>query len=57
MRFGGWKVRSLYRAGSKLDLVGAQEVRWEKGDTERAEDYTFCMEKRMKIISQGLDFI
>jgi hypothetical protein len=25
----------------KLDLVGVQEVRWEKGDTERAEDYTF----------------
>jgi hypothetical protein len=25
----------------KLYLVGVQEVRWEKGDTERAEDYTF----------------
>jgi hypothetical protein len=25
----------------KLDLVGVQEVRWEKGGTERAEDYTF----------------
>jgi exonuclease III len=24
----------------KLDLVGVQEVRWEKGGTERAEDYT-----------------
>jgi hypothetical protein len=24
----------------KLDLVGVQEVRWEKGSTERAEDYT-----------------
>jgi hypothetical protein len=23
-----------------LDLVGVQEVRWDKGDTERAEDYT-----------------
>jgi hypothetical protein len=22
--------------------VGVQEVRWEKGGTERAEDYTFC---------------
>jgi hypothetical protein len=25
----------------KLDLVGVQEIRWEKGGTERAEDYTF----------------
>jgi exonuclease III len=52
MRFGTWNVRSLYRAGLvkmlarelekyKLDLVGVQEVRWEKGGTERTEDYTF----------------
>jgi exonuclease III len=45
MRFGTWNVRSLYRIGSlktvvrelqkyKLDLVGVQEVRWEKGGTE-----------------------
>jgi exonuclease III len=51
MRFGTWNVRSLYRSGSfktvarelrkyKLDLVGVQEVRWDKGGTERAEDYT-----------------
>jgi hypothetical protein len=41
---------SLYRSGSlktrelgkyKLDLVGVQEVRWDKGSTERAEGYTF----------------
>jgi hypothetical protein len=25
----------------KVDFVGVQEVRWEKGGTERAEDYTF----------------
>jgi hypothetical protein len=25
----------------KLDLVGVQEVRWDKGGTEPAEDYTF----------------
>jgi hypothetical protein len=48
MRFGTWKVRSLYRSGSlmtmarelaryKLDL----EVRWDKGGTVRAGDYTF----------------
>jgi exonuclease III len=52
MRFDTWNVRSLYRIGSlktvarelgkyKLDLVGVQEVRWEKGGTERAEDCTF----------------
>src|SRR5215469_944672 len=44
---GIWNVRSLYRAGSltaaarelaryKLDLVGVQEVRWDKGGTVRA---------------------
>jgi hypothetical protein len=32
----------------KLDLVGAQEVRWDKGGTVRAGDYT-SMEKEMKI--------
>jgi exonuclease III len=52
MRFCTWNVRSLYRIGSlmtvaremgkyKSYLVGVQEVRWEKGGTERAEDYTF----------------
>jgi exonuclease III len=44
MRFGTWNVGSLYRAGSltaaarelekyKLNLVGMQEFRWEKGGT------------------------
>jgi hypothetical protein len=52
MRFGTWNVRSLYRAGSlmaaakelaryKLDLVGVQKVRWDKGGTVRARDYSF----------------
>jgi hypothetical protein len=56
MRFGMWSVRSLYRTGSlktvarelrrgKLDLVGVLEVRWEKGGTEGAEDYTFFCEE------------
>jgi exonuclease III len=54
MRFVTRNVRSLYRIGSlktvarelqkyKLDLVGVQEVRWEKGGTERAEDCTFFL--------------
>jgi hypothetical protein len=42
-------VRSLYRsrllvrelARYKLDLVGVQEVRWDKAGTIRAGDYTF----------------
>jgi hypothetical protein len=46
-----WNIRSLYRTGSlktlarelgkcKLDLVGVQEVRCEKGGTEWANNYT-----------------
>jgi hypothetical protein len=35
----------------KLELMVVQEVRWEKGDTERAEDYTFFYGKGMKITS------
>jgi hypothetical protein len=56
MRFGTWSVSSLYRSGSltavarelaryKLDLVGVQKVRWDKGGTVRAGDYIFCYEK------------
>jgi hypothetical protein len=52
----------MYRAGSlravgeeiakyKLDIVGIQEVRWDGGGTERAGEYTFCMEKGMKIMN------
>jgi exonuclease III len=52
MTFGTWNISSLYRIGSlktvarelgkyKVDLVAVQEVRWEKGGTEQAEDYTF----------------
>jgi hypothetical protein len=63
MRFGTWNVRSLYRIGSlttvarelgkcTLELVGVQEVRWERGGgTERAEHYTFFMDRGMGIIS------
>ena len=46
MKLGTWNVRSLYRSGSlitaarklarfKLDLVGVQEIRWEKGGMVR----------------------
>jgi len=47
-----WNVRNLYRAGSltgaarelaryKLDVVGVQEVRWDKGGLVRAGNYNF----------------
>jgi len=52
MKIGIWKIRSLYRARSlkaagrelvryKLDVVGVQEVRWEKEGTVRAGDLDF----------------
>jgi hypothetical protein len=62
MRFGTWNFWSLHSAGAfktvarnlgkyKLGLVGVQEVRWEKGGTERAEDFTLFMDTGMGIIS------
>jgi len=52
MKIGTWKVRSLYRAGAfkaaarelgryTLEVVGAQEARWDKGGTAREGDYDF----------------
>jgi exonuclease III len=52
MKFGTWNVRCMYRAGSlrtvaeemskyKLDLLAVQEVRWDRGGTEPAGEYTF----------------
>jgi hypothetical protein len=49
---GTCNVRNLYRAGLimtvakelaryKLDLVGVEEVRWDKGGTVREGDYNF----------------
>jgi len=59
MRFGTWNVGSLYRAGSlraaarelarhKLDLVGVEEAKWDKGGTVRAGDYIFFLWKRKR---------
>ena len=56
MKLGTWNVRSLYRAGSlkaaarelgryKLDVVGVQEDRWDKGGTVREGDYDFFYRK------------
>jgi exonuclease III len=52
MRFGTWNVRSMFRSGwltvvageiskYKLDLLGVQEVKWGRGGTEPAGQYTF----------------
>jgi hypothetical protein len=63
-------VRELGKC--KLDLVGVQEVRWEKGGTERAEDYTFFygqgngdhqlgtgffVHKRIVSVVRGVEFV
>jgi hypothetical protein len=60
--FGTWSVRSMYRAGSlravaeeiskyKLDLVEVQEVTRDGGGTEPAGEYTFSMERGMRIMN------
>jgi hypothetical protein len=56
MRFGTWTVRSMCKAGSlrsvteeiskyKLDLMGVQEVRWDRGGTKPAGQYQFFYRK------------
>jgi hypothetical protein len=61
-------VGSVYRAGSviaaarelaryKSDLVGVQDVRWDKGGTVRAGDYKFFKEKELKIVNWKLDLL
>jgi exonuclease III len=68
MRFGTWNVRSLYRAGSlmtvlkelsryRLDLVGAQEVRWEGNGTLPAAEYTFFYGKGNENHELGTGFL
>jgi len=66
MRFGAWNVRSLYRTASftaasrklaryKLNVVGVQEVRWDRDGTVRVGDYIFSMEKEIRIINWEQD--
>jgi hypothetical protein len=37
----------------KLDLVGVQEVRWDKGGTVRAEHYNFFYRKKNHQLGRG----
>jgi len=67
MKLGKWNVRSLYRAESlkaaarelgryRLDVVGVQEVRWDKGGTVRDGDFDFFYGKRYDNHQLGTGF-
>jgi len=67
MRFGTWNVRgpvegrvtyssSRELARYKLDLVGVQEVRWDRGGTIRIGDYIFLYGKGNKNHQLGTRF-
>jgi hypothetical protein len=67
VRFGAPNVMSLCRAGSltkvareiakyNLDLLGVQEVRWDRGGTELAGDYAFSYGNENEKLGYGQDF-
>jgi hypothetical protein len=67
MSFDTWNVSILYCSGSlktvawelaryKWDLVGVQEVRWDKGGTAPAADYTLFCGQGNKITNYGQQY-
>jgi len=46
VRAGSLKAAARELARYKLDVVGVQEVRWDKGGTVRAGDYDFFLRER-----------
>jgi hypothetical protein len=55
---GVYRTGSLKTAASKLgkyklDLLAVQEVKWDKGGSQPADDYTFSMEMGMLAITYG----
>jgi exonuclease III len=67
MTFGTWNVNPVSRTGSlktvmrelgmyKVDLVGVKEVRWQKGGTEWADDYTYFYGERNRDQQLGIGF-
>jgi hypothetical protein len=65
--FGTWNIRSLYRVGSlmtvsrelfryRLELVGAEDVRWEGSGTVPAGEYTFFYGKGNENHGLGIGF-
>jgi hypothetical protein len=66
MRFDTWKFRDLCRSSSltaavrelaryQSDLVGVQELGWEREDTVLAGDLLFSVEKETKTFSWDQD--
>jgi hypothetical protein len=50
-RAGLFKTMAEEISKYKLDVVGVQDVRWDRGGTEPAGKYTFSMERGMRIMN------
>jgi hypothetical protein len=68
MRVLSWNIRSFYTEGTpmtvlgelfkyKLDLMGLTEVRWVRGGTKSAGEYTFFYAKGNKNHEVGMEFL